>query len=178
MEIKKIEKSQWKEIKKIYKEAFPKNERKPFASIKRSVKRGKSEILIALENNIVAGFIMLTEYKDIVMIEYFAVSPEGRGKGVGSLMLDEIHALYKGNRTVLLIERLIQEADNYSQRVARKSFYIRNGFEEANLFIKDFGGGMEVLCRGGNISGEEMIEVQKYALGRLFFMLSRGKLID
>lgn len=37
---------------------------------------------------------------------------------------------------------------------------------------------MEVLCRGGNISGEEMIEVQKYALGRLFFMLSRGKLID
>ena len=101
MEIKKIEKSQWKEIKKIYKEAFPKNERKPFASIKRSVKRGKSEILIALENNIVAGFIMLTEYKDIVMIEYFAVSAEGRGKGVGSLMLNEIHARHKGKRTSL-----------------------------------------------------------------------------
>lgn len=42
-----IEASQWKEVKSIYMEAFPKRERKPFFVLKHSVKRGKARVFTA-----------------------------------------------------------------------------------------------------------------------------------
>lgn len=45
MEFKSLKEHQWKEIKKIYMEAFPKRERKPFFTLKRSVKKKKAVIM-------------------------------------------------------------------------------------------------------------------------------------
>ena len=42
MEFKLLKEEQWAEIKSIYMEAFPKRERKPFFTLKRSVKKEKS----------------------------------------------------------------------------------------------------------------------------------------
>lgn len=39
MEFKRVEEKQWKEVKEIYFEAFPKRERKPYYSLRRSVKK-------------------------------------------------------------------------------------------------------------------------------------------
>ena len=45
MQLLQVQKEQWKEVKEIYLEAFPKRERKPFFSLRRSVKRGKVQLL-------------------------------------------------------------------------------------------------------------------------------------
>ncbi len=42
MEFKIVEEKQWEEIKDIYFEAFPKRERKPYYSLRRSVKKKKA----------------------------------------------------------------------------------------------------------------------------------------
>ena len=51
MEFTYADKNQWPEIKKIYLEAFPKAERKPYLSLRHSVKKGKALLMTASENN-------------------------------------------------------------------------------------------------------------------------------
>ena len=59
----------WKEIKEIYIEAFPKSERKPFFTVRRSVNKGKALLLTAMENEALRGFVLVIPYKNMVMVE-------------------------------------------------------------------------------------------------------------
>ena len=69
-----IEASQWKEVKSIYMEAFPKRERKPFFVLKHSVKRGKARVFTASDENGLLGFTVAIPYQNMVMVDYLAVS--------------------------------------------------------------------------------------------------------
>lgn len=177
MEIKRICKNQWDSIKDIYTEAFPKAERKPFFLLKRDAQKGKSEIRVALEGGAVTGFIVLIPYRDMVMVEYWAVSNKIRSKGTGSKILSEICRQYLGKRILLLIERIDETAPNNEQRIARKRFYLNNGFVPSGVFTHEISGYMEILCYGGNVSGDEFIAVQTYTLGRILFGLSKTKVV-
>lgn len=59
MEILNAIKKPWKEIKEIYIEAFPKAERKPFFTVRRSVNKGKALLLTAVENEVLQGFVIV-----------------------------------------------------------------------------------------------------------------------
>lgn len=177
MELTKVSKSEWKDIKDIYVEAFPKQERKPFYMLKNSVRKGKSEIFVAKENNLLLGFIAITPYNDIVMVDYLAVSSKIRSSGTGSKILQKIFEYYQNKKIILLIERLDEKANNSQQRIARKRFYLKNGFMSSEIFINGVSGNMEVLCWGGNISADEYINAHSYSLGRLLFMLSKIKVV-
>ena len=152
MEIKRICQSQWNDVKNIYMEAFPKEERKPFFFFYRSVRKGKSEILLAVSNQI-------------------------RSKGTGSKILGEICRQYDDKRILLLIEKIDETANNLEQRIARKRFYLKNGFESSGVLMQGVSGDMEILCHGGSISEDEFIAVQTHALGRILFGLSKTKVI-
>ena len=60
---------QWDDVRSFYLEAFPKAERKPFFTVRRSVKKGKAKIYTASENNTLLGFVMVIPYKNLVMVE-------------------------------------------------------------------------------------------------------------
>lgn len=177
MEIKRICQNQWSDVKSIYMEAFPKAERKPFFLLKRAAQKEKSEIWVASENGVVAGFIVLIPYRDMVLVEYLAVSNMTRSKGTGSKILGEICMQYEDKRILLLIEEIDGAANNQEQRIARKRFYLKNGFEPSGIFIQGVSGNMEILCHGGSISGDEFIAVQTHALGRILFGLSKTKVM-
>lgn len=177
MEIKRICQNQWSDVKNIYLEAFPKAERKPFFLLKRAVRKEKSEICVASENGVVAGFIVLIPYHDMILVEYLAVSNQIRSKGTGSKILGKICRQYENQRILLLIEEIDETAHNLEQRIARKRFYLKNGFESSGVFIQGVSGNMEILCHGGSISGNEFIAVQIHALGRILFGLSKTKVI-
>lgn len=177
MEIKRICQSQWNDVKNIYMEAFPKSERKPFFFLKCAVQKGKSEIWVASQSDVVAGFIVLIPYYDMVLVEYLAVSNQIRSKGSGSKILGEICRQYDDKRILLLIEKIDDTANNLEQRIARKRFYLKNGFESSGVLMQGVSGDMEILCHGGSISGDEFIAVQTYALGRILFGLSKTKVI-
>ena len=110
----------WKEIKEIYFEAFPKSERKPFFAIQHSVKKGKAQLLTAMENEILQGFVMAIPYKDMVMVDYLAVSSKIRSQGTGSKIIQEVCKRFSDKKVVLLIERLDDSAENKEQRIARR----------------------------------------------------------
>ncbi len=173
MEFLSVKKHQWPEIKEIYLEAFPKRERKPYWTLRYSVNRKKAIVMTGSDEGKVCGFIVLIPYQDMVMVDYLAVSSKIRSGGTGSLMMEQVCKQFADKKIVLLIERLDDGADNREQRIARRRFYLKNGFTSSNLFITGKSGEMEILNRGGNVSLEEYRSLQKYALGNLFFKLSK-----
>lgn len=168
---------QWPEIKEIYMEAFPKRERKPYFTLRHSVKRRKAVVMTATEENRILGFAVLIPYKDMVMVDYLAVSSKIRSKGTGSYIMQNVCRKYKDKKIVLLIERLDDAAENPEQRIARRKFYLKNGFTSSDIYIEGESGEMEVLNYGAKVSQKEYIELQEYALGKLFFKLSGIKVI-
>lgn len=169
---------QWNSFKELYQEAFPKRERKPFFTLQRSIRRGKAQLMTATEGNDLLGFAVLIPYLDMVMVDYLAVSSRLRSRGTGSRIMEKVGEQFSDRRTVLLIERLDDNAKNQDQRIARRKFYMKNGFSSSGIFTKGAGGDMEILTRGGDISSEEYLSLQKHALGSLFFSLSRISLVS
>lgn len=172
MEILNANQKPWKEIKEIYMEAFPKAERKPFFTVRRSVNKGKSLLLTAMENEVLQGFVMAIPHKNMVMVDYLAVSSKIRSRGTGSKMMQEICRYFPGEKIVLLIERLDDTAENKDQRIARRRFYFKNGFTSSNIYITGRSGNMEILNFGGTVSKQEYMDLQQHALGKLMFRLS------
>lgn len=173
-----VQKNQWEEIRNIYVEAFPKRERKPFWVLRHSVKRRKIQIFIETIKNVVQGFVVVIPFRNMVMVDYLAVSAKIRSRGTGSRMLQDVCQRFGGKKVVLLIERLEDQAENKDQRIARRKFYLKNGFTSSNIFITGASGSMEVLNYGGTVTPEEYISLQKYALGALFFRLSKMQLTE
>ena len=178
MEFTSVKKQQWSEIKEIYMEAFPKCERKPFFLLRQSIKRKKAVLAVAAEGTQLLGFTVFVVYKDMVMIDYLAVSSKIRSRGTGSRILEHICGQFPDKKIVLLIERVDDMAENCQQRTARRRFYLKNGFTSSGIFITGAGGDMEVLNYGGTVSQEEYMDLQRYALGKLFFRLSRIQLAE
>ena len=177
MEIIDVKKKQWRELREIYVEAFPKAERKPFFIVKHSVKQGKAKILTAVEQGKLQGFVMVIPYRNMAMVDYLAVSNKIRGQGTGSKIIQEVCRRFSDKKIVLLIEQINNAAKNNEQRKSRRRFYLENGFYSSKIFINGYSGIMEILNYGSTVSSEEYMDLQRYALGNLMFWFSGIKLV-
>lgn len=54
---------QWDDVRSTYLEAFPKAERKPFFTVRRSVKKGKSKNIHRVRKQYCLGFVMVIPYR-------------------------------------------------------------------------------------------------------------------
>lgn len=173
-----IEASQWKEIKSIYMEAFPKRERKPFFVLKHSVKRRKARVFTASDENRLLGFAVAIRIRIWSWWIIWPYPERSGAKGPGSFIMQEICQYFSDKKVVLLIERLDEGAENQEQRIARRRFYLKNGFTSADIFVEGAGGDMEILNFGGKVSPEDYMRLQKYALGRFLFSLSGMRIVE
>jgi ribosomal protein S18 acetylase RimI-like enzyme len=107
----------------------------------------------------------------MVLVDYLAVLPEARSRGIGGEVLRQIAEKYPDKRIFLEIESPEESAPNNAQRLKRKSFYLRNGLSETNIHIRIYGNHMELLALSGGVSFEEYRELLKETVGRLFFAL-------
>ncbi len=140
----------------LYKEAFPKSERKPFPLMLKKREEGVME-LQALEDaqGEFCGLAITILYQDMVLLDYFAIVSKKRGQGTGSEAFALLRHKYAQKRFFLEIERTDVEAENILQRQKRKAFYLRNGLTETALYVELFGVEMEVLSDSCKICYEE-----------------------
>lgn len=174
MQFERAAKTDFANIKKIYFEAFPKSERKPFGMIKRAYAKGRYDVFVLrADAGTLRGFAVTFSSGDIVLVDYLAVSSESRGTGAGSALLTHLADAYAGKRLMLLIEFLDPYAENIEQRMKRKKFYLKNAYKETGITLAGAFGDMEVLGFGGKIHAQECLLVQKQDLGSLLMRLSR-----
>lgn len=133
-------------IENLYNNAFPKNERKPFDLILEKCQNNQMEILAVTEDDgKFLGLAITIVYSDIVILDYFAISPNHRGKNIGSEALQHIFNIYKGKRLLLEIEDPEVESTNNIERIRRKAFYLKNNMTVMPYKINLFDVQMEVL---------------------------------
>ena len=144
----------------LYQRAFPKGEKKPFGVMWKKRKEGKME-LMAVEDDQgkFLGLAITILHKDIVLLDYFAVSPAHRGKGIGSEVLRLLDQRYEGKRILLEIEDPEEPCRNKEDRLRRKAFYLRNGRTVQPYKVWLFGIKMLVLTNGTAVSFEEYHEI-------------------
>ena len=168
MRLIKAEKEHLGYLKGLYREAFPREERKPFWLIRRKVRQGVMGLWL-LEEDGPAGMASAIFAGERVLLDYFAIDARRRGQGLGSRALAELQGFCQGRTLLLEIEALEAGAQNYDQRVRRKRFYLKNGMEETGLVCSVFGNRMELLCWNCDtgIPFEEYREIYRVGLGGL-----------
>ena len=100
------------------------------------------------------GFTILCIHHQIVSILYLAVKEEYRNLGYGSMILEDLSKEYVSNRIMLDIEQ-IKECKNKEQRIKRKQFYLRNGFQETKVCYTWQKEDYIILCKNGMIGDKE-----------------------
>ena len=147
-------------IRELYEAAFPENEKKPFEIILDRWSSGLVEILaLTDESDEVCGLAITAHNGDVVLLDYFAVIPQKRGMGIGSLALKLLQKRYTGRRLVLEIEDDAVPADNTAERIRRKRFYLKCGMEQMDYRVLLFGVEMLIFSYGGAVSFEEYHEL-------------------
>ena len=137
-------------IKRLYREAFPKCERKPFSIIKAMASRGKTDLWYFEDDYGFVGMCATINGEDNVLLDYLAVTKSRRSHGLGSLMLKEMLDHYYEYGVFLEIEELDDRAPNSKERRRRREFYLRAGLKPMNTYVNLFGVNMELLgvrCR-------------------------------
>ena len=139
-------KEQLSTVEALYMRAFPREERKPFSVILEKAEEGSMEILTIEEENTFLGLAITILFKDRVILDYLAISEDKRGQSVGTKTLAQLKERYAGKRLIIEIEDPDEPAENTSDRIRRKNFYLRNGLLEMPFRILLFGVRMQVLC--------------------------------
>ena len=141
---------QWSKIRKLYKNAFPRAERKPLYIIKSMQKSRKTDVWFFEKDGRFVGFASTINGDGLILLDYLAVDTACRGMGIGSEILQTIRRQYTGKGVFVEIERVKEGADASDHRRKRKQFYIANGMSELDVAAKVFGVEMELMgwdCR-------------------------------
>lgn len=160
--------AQLQQVEELYMRAFPAAERKPFSMILRTRRRGNAEILtIEAADGTFAGEAITVQCGSLVLVDYFAVSEEKRGCGVGSAALRLSRERYAGKTVFLEIESTKAEnVPNRAQREKRKAFYLRNGLSCMPFRAVEFGVEMEILTFSGEVTFDDLHRLYKSVFGR------------
>lgn len=129
----------------LYLSAFPEGERKKFSTIIDMRNRCICNLHTIWNDGKRAGLAFVVKIGAAVLLDYLAIDPETRGKGIGGQALKALCKEYEGCNFYLEIEDPEAKCDNRDERLARRAFYLKNGFVETGDRIRLFGIKMNIL---------------------------------
>ena len=127
----------YREVAKLLKSAFHRNERIPIWLLHIGTMRKNTKFTAFFDGNVFAGLLYTMENDKYYFILYLAVNDEVRSRGYGTAILDYAQQQAGGKSIVLNVEPLNLEASNYEQRKRRIAFYERNGIFDTGYELYD-----------------------------------------
>ena len=151
------------DIKQLYMDAFPFDERIPFY-IMVSVGNDRGvEFLSIYDDDTWLGFIHTLVGEKLSYIFYFAIDGSLRQSGYGSKIIREYKKIHP--KLSLAIEPIEEDSDNIKQRKKRLAFYEKNGFETLDTRVVEMGVEFELM----GARGMEIKESDYKSLVKKFF---------
>lgn len=161
-----------REAEKLYRQAFPREERLPWWVLRLQARRKGIELTAWMDGDTFCGFTSSVTVQDLHFVLFLAVAEDQRCRGRGSAILSQLTGTY--GSVVLNIELLDREASNYDQRLRRLAFYEKNGFRDTGWFVWEVGGQFRVLSSAGKLD----VDTYRKVFRRLSFGLWRVKLLQ
>ena len=112
------------------------------------VKAGRADLWTIRADGRFAGLAATVNSSEIVLLDYFAVKKQLRGRGVGSEALKGLMDHYRDQGLFVEIESTFEDAENLRERQKRKRFYVNCGMEPMGTEADLFGVRMELLGVG------------------------------
>ncbi|ADQ15206.1 GNAT family N-acetyltransferase [Halanaerobium hydrogeniformans] len=167
----------YKRIEKLYKKAFPSEQRLPLWFLSLRALKDRVEFLAIYDQSEFIGFFYLVNHQEITFVLYLAVASEHRGKGYGSKVLYELSELKKDQKIILDIESPYEDAANYKQRIKRKKFYLKNNYNFIGLIMEEDKEKYEVLSlQGKEVEEKEYIDLLKDFYTPILFRIFNPKI--
>ena len=136
----------------LYESSFPASERKELDYMLTGEHASAYEVLVISTPDVrVAGMVITVTHENLTMLDYFAVSPDLRGQGIGHAVLPLIRKGCRGH-FFLEIETPPPDCDprdpceNPEQRTRRKAFYLSAGLVETGVHAFIYESDMELLA--------------------------------
>ncbi|MBR6186374.1 MAG: GNAT family N-acetyltransferase [Clostridia bacterium] len=155
MELKKADASAHRRIRRLYKEAFPREERAPYFFLKWRAKQDRADFFSLNAAGEWVGMAYVLRKGDLAYLFYLAIDRQKRGQGFGTQAIEALKKRYQGARFFLALEMLDQGADNYAQRVRRHDFYLHCGLVDLPYRIKEANVVFDIMGTGGKVEPEE-----------------------
>lgn len=152
-------------IKELYLKSFPEEELKPFSLLIEKSREGLGEMLCIEEDGEFKGHALMALYKDLALLDYFAICEDKRGCGIGGKVLALLQERYADKRFLLEAETLSVPCDNKKQRQRRMNFYHRCGMVEDGMLVEVRGVAMDVLVPKEKVSFEEYCDLYRNVFG-------------
>ncbi|MBQ9876647.1 MAG: GNAT family N-acetyltransferase, partial [Campylobacter sp.] len=164
-----LSKTELKKLKILYKRAFPKSERKPFAMILRSWCENRGEIYGVFSGDKFAGLALTLISPNAVLIDYLAILPKFQSQKIGGAVLTNLMQIYE-NKTIFCEIESTENLENFekSNKFRRKNFYLKNGFKNLGIKISLWGVKMELLSTKKEASFDEYFQIYRHAYGDKF----------
>lgn len=140
------------DVKSVYFNSFPKNERMPFAMMVAMSKLWNTEFLSFYDDDVLCGFVYSAHNKKIVFVMFLAVDRKLRSQGYGSAILQEIKNRYPNKKIIISIEPCDEKAPDLDLRIRRKDFYLRNGYKETGYLMRLTGAVQEIVIANGHFN--------------------------
>lgn len=138
-----------KEVKRIYHDSFPKEERMPFFMMCFMSWLPSTEFLAFYDQGVLCGFLYYAVIGGQIFIMFLAVDDSLRGRGYGSQILTYLRTQNPIKKIIVSIEPCQIEINDVRQR--RKSFYNKNDFISTGYMLK-LGSEQELLISNGSFS--------------------------
>lgn len=158
--------SQWLQIYKLYRTAFPKEERKPFTTIVNKYRQGIFDVWCICRDGNFSGIATTINHGDLILIDYLAVCPECRSQGIGAAALHLLKDKYVGKDLLLEIESVYEEHPEKALRLRRKAFYLSCGMQPMGVMINLFGIAMELMSFGRKVTFDEYLSIYVDSTGQ------------
>lgn len=151
------------DIKQLYMDAFPFEERIPFYIMVLVGNDRGVEFLSIYDDDTWLGFIHTLVGEKLSYIFYFAIDGGLRQSGYGSEIIREYKKMHP--KLSLAIEPIEEDSDNIKQRKKRLAFYEKNGFETLDTRVVEMGVEFELM----GARGMEIKESDYKSLVKKFF---------
>lgn len=158
----------WIKIYILYHKSFPANEKKPFSLILFTYRKGRTDVWYLSYKGHFAGLAITINSEDTILLDYFAISDNMRGHGIGSRVLRSLQHHYAPKGLLIEIESCTPDATNLPERKRRKEFYLRNRMLPLNIDVLLFGVEMELLGYNCQIDFAQYRALYQDNYGRLF----------
>lgn len=145
------------EIKEMYFSSFPPEERMSFILMLCLSCLWNTEFLSFYDENTLCGLAYMATIGKQTFMMFFAVPEKIRAQGYGGRILDTIQSRHPDNKIIVSIEPCHESVENREQKLRRKRFYIRNGYEETGYSMKLGGQKQEILIKNGTFSKRSFI---------------------
>ena len=163
MKITKFKFKYYNQVKKIYYESFPKEERYlSFRALVINCIKNKAQMYCLKDENAIQGFIYNIVYENMVFVLYLAVSSKKRSSGYGSQLMKWCLEHYNSKTIYLNIDEVDEKFEDYEIRLKRKSFYLKNGFKMTNYMSIEEECNFNILSNTGTIDLEEYKKLDEF----------------